>query len=126
MTETELKTEIENLKKENASLRKRLEKTDFPFDKQLSKRVDSKLHELTFAIGESIAKTAGQNIISCLKNKKIVIDYWHSSYGKGGYYIRFLEEKDVNEIKDYMAELELKKFQESLDNFSWAIQKQNN
>jgi hypothetical protein len=123
-TDQDLKTELDKLKKENYELRKKLESRDVPFNKQLNSRVDTKFFDLTFNVGAAIASSAGQELISALKNKKIIINYQHNTYGKSGYYINILDDKDVKSVKDYIAELELKKFQESLDNFSWAVNNQ--
>lgn len=121
---SEFKIELEKLKKENDELRKKLESRDIPFNKQLMSRVDSKYFELTFNVGHAIFQSAGSDMINFLKNKELFIDYMHSSYGRSGYYIKLINDKDVKVVKQYMAELELRKFQESLDNFSWAVQNQ--
>lgn len=118
---SEFKIELEKLKKENDELRKKLESRDIPFNKQLLNRVDSKFTDLSFNIGSAIATSAGQELINSMKNKKLIIDYNYSTYGRSGYFIRLIDDKDMKELKQYMAELELRKFQESLDNFSWAV-----
>lgn len=126
MTELEKKLceDLDTLKKENQKLKKALESRDIPFNKQLLYRVDSKFYDLSYNIGAAIASAASQDLIQQLKHKKFILDYESSSYGKSGYFIRFLDHEQEKKFKELLAELELKRFQEALDNFSWAVQNQ--
>lgn len=115
---------IEQLKKENEALKRKLNDRDIPFNKNLLSRVDSKFLDMSFNVGQAIINSIDQDLRNKILNSKIIVNYESSRYGRSGYYIRFYESKDENAFKDFMSELELKKFQESLDNFSWAVQNQ--
>lgn len=119
-----MENEIEKLKKENEELRNKLSERNSTFTEQLGKRVDSKFADLTFRIGEAIRQNVGNDLMHSLRDKLIDIDYDHSSYGKSGYFIRFSKNEDEKNFKQHMEEIELRKFQESLDNFSWAVNNQ--
>lgn len=115
---------IEQLKKENEALKRKLNDRDIPFNKNLLSRVDSKFLDMSFNVGQAIINSVDLNLRNKILNSKITVNYESSRYSRSGYYIRFCESKYENEFKDFMSELELKKFQESLDNFSWAVQNQ--
>lgn len=113
--------ELEELKKENLVLRKALESRESTFNKQLEKRVNEKFYDLSFIIGEAIASVADRDLVNQLKNKVFHLEYSHSTYGKSGYFIRFQKKEEEKELKLFMEEMELKKFQESVDAFSWVV-----
>lgn len=119
-----METEIEKLKKENEELRKKLSERNSTFTSQLGRRVGSKFFDLTFDVGKAIENAIGQEMMNRLKGNDIYIDHHYSSYGKSGYFIRFSKNEDEKNFKQHMEEIELRKFQESLDNFSWAVNNQ--
>lgn len=112
--------------KEIADLKKRLEARNTSFEKNLQWRADAKLHELEKSIGQAIVSTVGNDLAYAFKHSKFRLDYESSLYGKGGWRIVFLDEKERKDVSQKIADFEMKRFQESLDNFSWAVNNQNN
>lgn len=117
---------LEQLKKENAELRRQLNSRDIPFNHQLLDKAGRDFYLLSRRVGEAISNSVSRDLIYSLKGKRFYLDYHNNSYGSSdhGYLISFVDKKDEESFINLMAELEMKKFKESLENFSWVLQNQ--
>lgn len=121
-----LKEEQEKVKSQKLEideLRKKIEDRNPAFNGNLLRRVDSQLFELQKSIGAAIAAAVGQDLVYAFKDKKLQLSYVSSSYDRSYWHVT-IDKSDSKEISDKIANLEMKKFQESLDNFSWAVNQQ--
>lgn len=105
-------------------LKKKLADRNPAFNGNLIKRSEQKLDELCQTVGKLIQQALGQDYTYAFKNKKFTLDY-DSGFSSGkGWVIYICDEKDRKDIADKIADQEMKKFQESIDNFAWAVQNQ--
>lgn len=111
--------------KQIEELKKRLEARDTSFNKNLQNRVDKIFYALQKSIGEAIVNSVDQNYKQVFKYHKMYLDFESCSYGTSFYKVSFVDDKSVKEIKQNIADFEMQKFQESLDNFSWAVNQQD-
>lgn len=111
--------------KQIEELKKRLEARDTSFNKNLQNRVDKIFYDLQKSIGEAIVNSVDQNYKQVFKYHKMYLDFVPCSYGTSFYKVSFVDDKSVKEIKQNIADFEMQKFQESLDNFSWAVNQQD-
>lgn len=114
---------IKDQKNEIEELKKKLANRNTSFNKNLIDRSYSELRRLEYNIGEAIKNAIGQDLIHAFKYKKMQLDYETSLYSKGVWKVSFSSE-DENKIRNEIADFQMKKFQESLDNFAWAINNQ--
>lgn len=118
-------SELENKIKEQEEiikeLRKKLEDRNPAFNGNLLKRVDALAYELTKKIGDAIVGVLTPDLIHTIKYKKMYLDYDSGAYSRGHWIVRFINNESEKQFKDALADYEMKKFQESLDNFSWAV-----
>lgn len=128
MSEQDLKQENEILKKQLSDLKKKLDDRNPAFNGNLLSQADKEYSRLQKAIGQAIFNAAGPDATGIFKNKSMIFDYDSSiflSSSRGGWVVYF-NDKETKEIKDKLADLQMKKFQESLDNFAWAVNNQIN
>lgn len=121
MSNTMLSDEIVELKKEIKELKKKLEDRNPAFNENLLKKTDQEFDRLSTTIGEAIRTTVGQELLYVFKSKQMRLDFDSSRYGSRGWFVCFSKEDD-EKIRSSIADLQMKKFQESLDNFAWAVQ----
>lgn len=121
--ENVLKTENMELKKKIEDLEKRLNDRNPAFNKNLLSRVDSEFEKMREVIGKSIAAVVDKRLLRKFEHKPMRIYLETNSYSDPKWKISF-EDKDGKEIKNELANIELRNFQESLDNFSWAVSQQ--
>lgn len=120
-----LEHQLAEKQKEIDQLKKKLADRNPAFNGNLIKRSEQKFDELCQAVGKSMQQALGQDYTYAFKNKKFVLDY-DSGFSLGkGWVIYIFDEKDRKEIADKIADVEMKKFQDSMDNFAWAVQNQN-
>lgn len=106
--------------REIAALKKKLEDRNPAFNGNLLKRSDQKFNDLSKSMGEAIKNAIGQDLVHIVSNKKMHLYFESSMYGSSHWRVWFNAE-DEKKIKDRIADLEMERFQQSLDNFSWAI-----
>lgn len=119
-----LENALKEKDKQIEELKKRLEARDTAFNKNLQNRVDNIFYGLQKSIGEAIVNSVDQNYKQVFKYHKMYLDFESYSYGTSFWKVSFVEDKSIKEIKQHIADIEMKKFQESLDNFSWAVNQQ--
>lgn len=127
MSEQDLKQENEILKKQLSDLKKKLEDRNPAFNGNLLEQADREYSRLQQAIGQAIYNTVGQDATGIFKNKSMIFDYDSSGFlSSSRGWVVYFNDKETKEIKDKLADLQMKKFQESLDNFAWAVNNRSN
>lgn len=124
---TEPKTLEQQLKEkqdEINELKRKLEDRNPAFNGNLLRKTDQEFRRLSVAIGESIKNVVGQELVHAFKQVPMRLDYQSYSYATSGNWVVFFSAKDEEKIKQDIADNQMKKFQESLDNFSWAVNNQ--
>lgn len=122
--ELELKLELKRKQKEIQELKEKLNNRSPGFNKNLLNRVDKRFDDLCSAIGQAIKNTTS-NDSPLFTGRKFTIHCDDYSYNGSKWVVRF-DEKDAQAIKDSLTDVEMRKFQESLDNFAWALQQKEN
>lgn len=121
-----LEQQLIEKQKEIDSLKKKLSDRNPAFNGNLIKRSEQKFNELCESAGKAIHQNLGLEYSSAFKNKNFYLNYETGIYSGRGWVISVCDEKDRKEIADKIADIEMKKFQESIDNFAWAVQNQGN
>lgn len=111
---------IKDQQKEIEALKKKLEDRNPAFNGNLLRQANIRFFELQESVGKSIQQTVGNDLLHILKYKRMFLDLDTSSYGGRGWIVSF-DSKDENEIKGKIADIEMRKFQETLDNYAWAV-----
>lgn len=124
MDEKILEQQLKEKQKEIDELKKKLSDRTPAFNGNLIKRSEQKFDELCQAAGRSMQQSLGQDYIYVFKNKKFCLDFDSRPYSDKGWVINVCDEKDRKEIADKIVDVEMRKFQESLDNFAWAVNNQ--
>lgn len=125
MEQKSLENQLKEKQKEIDELRKKLADRNPAFNGNLLKRADRKFDELCTAVGKSMQQTLGQEYAYAFKNICFKLEY-DSGFSSGkGWVVQITDEKDRKKITDNIADIEMKKFQDSLDNFSWAVKNQS-
>mgnify|MGYP000850450280 CR=1 FL=1 len=120
----ELELELKRKQKEINDLKAKLNNRSPGFNKNLLNRIDKRFDDLCSAIGQAIKNTTG-NESHLFSGRKLTFYYDSDSYSGSKWTVGF-DEKDTQMIKDGLADVEMRKFQESLDNFAWALQQKEN
>lgn len=116
-----LEQTIKDQAEEISELKKKLSDRSQAFNGNLLSRADQKYNQICKNLGESIVNTLGQDYVHTFIHLKIALKNQSGFYGGGGWIV-YLSEEDRKKVTDLIADVEMKKFQESLDNFSWAVQ----
>jgi hypothetical protein len=116
-----MEQKIKDLEKQVKDLQKKLEDRNPAFNGNLLRKSDEQFTQLQMKIGTAIQQAVGQDLVHVFKDKRMVLDFDSSTYGGKGWSVYFIEDADNKSIKDSLANLQMKKFQESLDNFAWAV-----
>lgn len=114
---------IINQQKEIEKLKIKLNERNNAFNKQLLNRTDNKFYELRKKIGEILEQYLDKDLLQTLENREFYIkkEYYYAANAR---WIAEFKIDDEKRIKDQIADIEMKKFQESLDNFAWAVNNQ--
>ena len=120
----ELELELKRKQKEIDDLKAKLNNRSPGFNKNLLNRVDDRFNDFCSAIGLAIKNTAG-NESHLFAGRKFILHNVDYTYGGSRWVVSF-DEKDAQAIKDSLTDVEMRKFQESLDNFAWALQQKEN
>lgn len=116
-----LEQQLKEKQKEIDELKKKLEDRNPAFNGNLLIKSDNTFKELCRSIGKAINQCLGQEYTHMFKGKSIRFEYESTFGGSGGWTI-YLDNKSEDEIKNKIANVELRKFQDSLDNFAWAVE----
>lgn len=110
---------------EIATLKKRLADRNPVFNSNLLDMAEREVRRIELAVGAAIAQALGKELVHALKCKKISLHFETSLYGPAsGWVIIFTNKEDRKDFAEVIADMEMKKFKESLDNFAWAVQSQ--
>lgn len=124
MEQKSLEDQLKEKQKEIDELRKKLADRSPAFNGNLLKKADQKYDELCLSLGKAIQQCLGQDYTYIFKNNLMRLDY-DSGFSSGkGWVVQIPDEKDRKKIVDQLASHEMKKFQESMDNFAWAVKNQ--
>ena len=123
MNEKTLEQQLKEKQKEIDDLKKKLEDRNPAFNGNLLMRSDKKYKELCDLIGKTINQCLGQEYTHIFIKKNMVLNYESSPFTGRGWTV-WLKDEDMKKCKSDIADIEMKKFQESLDNFSWAVNNQ--
>lgn len=124
MEQKSLEDQLKEKQKEIDELRKKLADRNPAFNGNLLKRADRKFNELCTAVGKSMQQTLGQEYTYAFKSICFKLEYDSGCSTNRGWVVYVLNGEDRKKIVDNIADIEMKKFQESMDNFSWAVKNQ--
>lgn len=123
-------SDLDNLKKENNSLKielqelkAKLSSRNSAFDRNLERRVTNRYNELLNDIDRGIVSQLGDN--KSIFDGKTMRFYSVRGDSYNGYKTEYhitIQNGESDKIKEKLYELELKGFQDSLDNFAWAVE----
>ena len=114
--------QIEHLKNQVKDLKQKLEQKSPVFADNLNRKAKTEYNRLCEAMGEAIHKAVGRDLVHLFKSRKFVLGYDSDYSGTGRGWVVYIQEKnDTDKIIEGLEQIEMRKFQESLDNFAWAV-----